>query len=225
MGSLPKTALLAGATGLIGSQLLLRLLEDTSYGKVIALSRKPMSIHHPKLEVRIVTLATLSEIAATLKADDWFCTLGTTIKQAGSQEAFRRVDYEYPMALGQQAVASGAQQYLIVTAIGASAASSIFYSMVKGEVERDLGLLPIPVIQLFRPSQLLGERKELRPGERWAGVLMKVINPLLRGPLRKYRAIRAEVVAAAMIKAANTQQHTSGIHVYEGDQIVRLGEK
>lgn len=224
MSSVPKTALLAGATGLIGSYLLPQLLENSSYDKVIVLSRKPLLINHPKVEVRIVTLDSLSEAASTLKADDWFCTLGTTIKAAGSREAFRRVDYEYPLALGQQAAVSGAKQFLIVTAIGASPGSSIFYSRIKGEVERDLRALSIPIVHLFRPSQLLGKRKELRRGERLASFLMKGLNPLLRGSLSKYRAIQAEVVASAMIYAVN-QPLLPGIHVYEGDQIVRWGVK
>lgn len=224
MSSLPKTALIAGATGLIGSYLLPQLLKDSRYDKVIALTRKPLPISHPKLDVRIVTLDTLAEAASTLTADDWFCTLGTTIKQAGSQEAFRRVDYEYPMVLGQQAAASGGQQFLIVTAIGSSAASSIFYSRVKGEVERDLSKLSIPSLHLFRPSLLLGKREEYRRGDRWAGLLMKGINPLLRGSLRKYRAIQGEVVASAMINAANKPK-ALGIHVYEVNQIVIESQK
>jgi uncharacterized protein YbjT (DUF2867 family) len=216
-----KTALLAGSTGLVGSRLLERLLQDPRYGHIIALSRSSLPIHHPKLEIMLVTLETIAEIAPDLKADDWFCALGTTIKQAGSQEAFRRVDYDYPLVLGQQAVASGAKQYLLVSSIGASLTSSIFYSRVKCEIERDLGALGILKIHLFRPSMLLGERKEERAGESVIAAIMKLMNFLLHGPLRKYRAIQADTVAAAMIAAAN-KTVADGVRIYEGDQITKL---
>jgi uncharacterized protein YbjT (DUF2867 family) len=217
-----KTALVAGSTGLIGSYLLNRLLEDSRYERVIALSRKPLPYTHPKLEVLTVTLDSLPQVATTLKADDWFCALGTTIKLAGTQEAFRRVDYDYPMALGIQAAATDAKQFLLVSAIGAKPTSSIFYSRVKGETERDLSALALPKLHLFRPSLLLGERAEHRGGERFWGILMKGLNPLLRGSFSKYKAIQGDTVAAAMIHAANTPSGP-GVHVYEGERMVKFG--
>ncbi|MCD9022663.1 oxidoreductase [Cohnella silvisoli] len=222
MASQPKTALVAGSTGLVGSCLLNRLLADPRYEKVIALARKPLAIIHPKLDVLAVTLDSLPQMAPTLKADDWFCALGTTIKLAGTQEAFRRVDYDYPLALGRQAAASGAKQFLIVSAIGASPASSIFYSRVKGEAERDLSSLSLPKLNLFRPSLLLGDRAEHRSGERLWGILMKGLNPLLVGSLGKYKSIRGDAVAAAMIQAANAPSEL-GVHVYEGKRLADLG--
>jgi uncharacterized protein YbjT (DUF2867 family) len=222
MSTSPKTALVAGATGLIGSYVLKSLLESSSYDRVIVLTRKPLSLNHPKLEEIMVTLDTMAEGVSSLKADDWFCTLGTTIKQAGSQEAFRQVDYEYPLLLGQQAADTYAQQFLIVTAFGSSASSSIFYSRVKGQLERELRALSLPILHLFRPSLLLGDREVKRGGERVAAVLMKGLNPLLVGPLRKYRAIQAEKVAAAMVREAN-RSHERGVQVYEGDRILQAG--
>jgi uncharacterized protein YbjT (DUF2867 family) len=219
-----KTALLAGSTGLIGSYLLKRLLADSRYDSVIALSRKALPISHPKLKVVAVSLDTLPDVAPTLEADDWFCALGTTIKQAGTQEAFRRVDYEYPLALGKQAAASGAGQFLLVSAIGATPSSSIFYSRVKGETEQELGAFKLPKLHLFRPSLLLGDRTEHRRGERLWSILMKGLNPLLLGSLHKYRAVQGDVVAAAMINAANAPSEL-GVHVYEGNQIVKRGTK
>lgn len=219
MASPSKTAIVAGSTGLIGSHILSQLLADARYGKVIALSRKALPISHPKLQIVAVTLDSLPDVAPTLKADDWFCALGTTIKQAGSQEAFRKVDYDYPLALGKQAAASGAEQFLLVSSIGASSASSIFYSRVKGEIERDLCQLGLPKLHVFRPSLLLGERTEHRRGEKLWGVLMKGLNPLLLGRFRKYRAIQAADVAAAMIRAAN-RHGKPGVHLYEGKQMV-----
>jgi uncharacterized protein YbjT (DUF2867 family) len=224
MNSQAKTALLAGSTGLIGSYLLKRLIADTRYDKVIALSRKALPISHPKLKVVAVSLDTLPDVMPTLEADDWFCALGTTIKQAGTQEAFRRVDYEYPLALGKQAAASGAGQFLLVSSIGATPSSSIFYSRVKGETEQELGALKLPKLHLFRPSLLLGDRAEHRRGERLWGILMKGLYPLLVGSLHKYRAVQGDVVAAAMINAANAPSEL-GVLVYEGNQIVKRGAK
>jgi nucleoside-diphosphate-sugar epimerase len=113
-----KTALLTGSTGLVGSQLLDRLIKDPRYGHIIALSCSLITIQHPKLEIKIAGSDTISEVASGIQADDWFSALGTTIKQAGSQEVFRRVDYDYPIILGRQAAASGAGQYLLVSALG-----------------------------------------------------------------------------------------------------------
>lgn len=220
MNSQAKTALLAGSTGLIGSYLLKRLIADSRYDRVIALSRKALPISHPKLKVVVVSLDTLPDVAPTLEADDWFCALGTTIKQAGTQEAFRRVDYEYPLTLGRQAAASGAGQFLLVSAIGATPSSSVFYSRVKGETEQELRSLKLPKLHLFRPSLLLGDRTEHRRGERFWGILMKGLNPLLLGSLHKYRAVQGDVVAAGMINAANAPSEL-GVHVYEGKEIIR----
>jgi uncharacterized protein YbjT (DUF2867 family) len=220
--SQPKTALVAGSTGLIGLCLLNRLTKDSRYERVIALSRRPLLYSHPKLTVLIVTLESLPQVAPTLKADDWFCALGTTIKLAGTQEAFRRVDYEYPLVLGMQAASSGSKQFLLVSSIGATPTSSIFYSRVKGETERDLSALAIPQLHLFRPSLLLGDRAEYRGGERFWGILMKGLNPILQGSLRKYRSIQGDTVAAAMIHAANVPSEP-GVHVYEGNLLAQLG--
>lgn len=222
MNSQAKTALLAGSTGLIGSYLLKRLIADSRYDRVIALSRKALPISHPKLKVVVVSLDTLPDVAPTLEAEDWFCALGTTIKQAGTQEAFRRVDYEYPLTLGRQAAASGAGQFLLVSAIGATPSSSVFYSRVKGETEQELRSLMLPKLHLFRPSLLLGDRTEHRSGERFWGILMKGLNPLLLGSLHKYRAVQGDVVAAGMINAANAPSEL-GVHVYEGKEIIRQG--
>jgi uncharacterized protein YbjT (DUF2867 family) len=221
MASLAKTALVAGSTGLIGQCLLRRLIHDQRYSRIVALTRRPLLISHPKLQVVTADLHVLSQAIRELQADDWYCAIGTTIKQAKSQEAFRSVDYEYPLALAKQAVSSGAAQFLLVSAMGASAESSIFYSRVKGEIERDLMALQLPKLHLFRPSLLLGERAELRRGELIGAIVMRGIHPLLFGPLRKYRAIEGDAVAAAMIKAANTD-HDPGIYVYPSDKIAQM---
>jgi len=218
MSSSSTTAAIAGASGLVGSCLLRRLLDDPGYGRVVSFVRKPLPISHPKLEQVEVTVDNLPGALADTAADDWYCALGTTIRTAGTREAFRRVDYDYPMALGRQAAASGGKRFLLVSAVGASASSSIFYSRVKGELERDLEKLGIPELHVFRPSLLLGERQEYRRGERFFGYAMKPLNPLLAGPLAKYKAVQADSVAAAMVRAARSDA-AAGMHLYEGKRL------
>ncbi len=153
-----RVALVAGSTGLIGSQLLELLLEDNGYSKVIALSRKPLSISHPKLE-NVVMEANELKNHNDLKADDVFCCLGTTIRQAKTKEAFRKVDFEYPVELARLLKVNGANQFLMVTALGADKHSKIFYNRVKGEVEDAISETGFTAIHIFRPSLLVGPRK------------------------------------------------------------------
>jgi uncharacterized protein YbjT (DUF2867 family) len=210
---------IAGASGLVGSQLLSLLLEDSQVTQVNALVRRPLSVTDPKLRQTLTTFE--DGLRAPLAVDAVFCTLGTTIKQAGSQEAFRRVDLDYPLSLAQQAADAGAKQYLIVTAVGADAHSRVFYNRVKGELEEALRKLSFPQgIHLFHPSLLLGHRNQPRLGERVASVLMRSTGPLFRGPLGRYRAIEASDVARAMRRASLSA--TPGVHVYEGETLFAL---
>ncbi|SDE37466.1 Uncharacterized conserved protein YbjT, contains NAD(P)-binding and DUF2867 domains [Paenibacillus sp. UNCCL117] len=203
-----KTAVVAGATGLVGRELVRQLLEQPSYCKVTVLVRRTTGLSHPKLSERQISFDRLEEELngerneGLLQGADVFCALGTTIKTAGSQEAFRRVDYEYPLALGRAARRGGAACYVIVSSLGADPQSRIFYSRVKGETERDLTALGLPRLVILRPSLLLGDRQEKRPGERAAAVLFKPLGTLMIGPLAKYRAIEARTVAIAMRLAA-----------------------
>lgn len=215
-----RTAWIAGATGLVGGQLLDQLLADPAYGRVIALGRRALDRSHAKLDARVVAFDQL-DLVDLPRPDEVYCTLGTTIRRAGSQDAFRRVDYDFVLALARRAVALGAGQFLVVTAIGASPRSRIFYSRVKGEVERDTAALPFRAVHVFRPSFLDGDRAESRPGERIGLAVFRVIAPLLVGPARKYRAIAAVTVARAMRSAALSG--ASGLRVYESDEIARLG--
>ena len=215
-----RTAWIAGATGLVGGQLLDRLLEDPTYGRVVSLGRRGLERAHLKLESKVVAFDQLDAVDLP-RADDVFCALGTTIRRAGSQQAFRRVDYDYVMALARRAVETGAAQFLVVTAIGASPRSRVFYSRVKGEVERDVAALPFRAVHVFRPSFLTGERAENRPLERLGIPLFRAIGPLLVGPLRRYRAIAGATVARAMRSAALAG--VSGLRVYESDEIERMG--
>lgn len=215
-----RNALIAGATGLVGKHLLSMLLNSNDYKKVYVLSRQPLDEEHPKLEEVIIDFDRLPEQELPA-ADDVFCCLGTTMKKAGSKEAFRQVDFVYPYELARKARESGAEQYLLISAMGANRGSFFFYNRVKGEVEEGISRLPgYKSISIFRPSLLFGEREEKRLGEGIAGKLMQFIKPLMIGPLRKYRGIHARTVANGMLKTA--QQKPRGVHVYESEEIKPL---
>ncbi|MBL7843828.1 MAG: oxidoreductase [Cyclobacteriaceae bacterium] len=209
-----RTALLAGSTGLIGKQLLELLLEDSHYTVVKAISRKPLDIQHAKLQNIVADLNTLTEHHDQLKADDVFCCLGTTIKQAGSQAAFRQVDYEYPLELARLTKNQGATQYLIITALGSDAKSGIFYNRVKGEVEQAIDAVGFDSYHIFRPSLLLGERTEKRAGEGAATVVYKALGFMI--PL-KYKAIDSAKVARAMLHFA--KQNSKGKFIHESKEL------
>lgn len=211
-----KTALIAGATGLIGSQLLPLLLNSERYAKVIVVGRRALPQQHPKLVQVVTDLGDLEKMRLQLIADDVYCCLGTTLRQAGSKEAFYQVDYSYVVALAALAASNFASQFLVVSSLGADADSGIYYSRVKGEMEATVKELPFRAVHIFRPSLLLGNRQPPRLGEQLAGTLLAVLRPLLLGPLRKYRAVGAGTVAAAMLAAAEDEgggvkAHESGV--------------
>lgn len=219
MGS--KTALVAGATGLVGGELVKLLLEAPEYGGVTALVRRPLAVNHARLEQVMVDFAALDRFRERFRVDDVFCCLGTTIKKAGSQEAFRQVDLEYPAAMARLAREEGARQFLIVTATGADPRSGIFYNQVKGQAEEAIRAAGLPAVHIFRPSLLLGRRQERRPGEQFATAVSRVIPWV--GPLKRYRPIEAKVVAAVMCRAA--QAGAAGVHTYESGRIAELGRQ
>ncbi|PYY06676.1 MAG: oxidoreductase [Acidobacteria bacterium] len=216
---MPKSALIAGSTGLVGSDCLQFLLASPEYASVTALVRKGSGISHPKLLEQLVDFESLGNFPGS---DDVFCALGTTIKKAGSQPAFRRVDLEYPLLLAERSLTAGAKQFLLVSSVGANAKSGNFYLHTKGELEDALQRLPFVSLHIFRPSFLVGERKEKRTGEHLGMVLAEALKFTMVGALRKYRSIRAATVAQAMVKAAALGN--TGVHIYEHDDILRLAE-
>jgi uncharacterized protein YbjT (DUF2867 family) len=217
-----RTALLAGATGLVGGHCLERLLAEPAYTRVITLGRRPLDRADPKLEQRVVELNRLGVVGFEFpRAADVFCCLGTTLKQAGSEAAFRQVDFTFVVSLASLALGACAQQFLLVSSLGASPTSRIFYSRVKGETEAAVSALPFEGRQIFRPSILVGERSEHRRGESIGVAVMRGTAFAMVGPLRKYRPIGAATVAEAMVRVA--LRAPRGIHVYESDEIERLG--
>lgn len=209
-----KKALIAGATGLVGSFVLEQLLEDNRYAAIIAVTRTPLNIQHVRLHNVVTDFDHLDDVALQLSADDVFCCLGTTIRRAGSQQAFRKVDFEYPLQLAKLTLGNGARKFLHVSALGADASSRIFYNRVKGETEEALRSTGFPALHIFRPSLLLGPRAEQRAAEDAAKWFYRIFGWLI--PLR-YKAIHAHTVARAMLHYAHQPQ--TGIFVHESGEM------
>jgi uncharacterized protein YbjT (DUF2867 family) len=192
---MPK-ALLLGATGLVGRELLALLLEDDRYASVAVVARRSTGTTHPKLVEHIFDLDEMESHPEAFVADDVFCALGTTIKVAGSQERFRAVDFEMPLRAARLARECGASHYLLVSSLGADPHSRIFYTRVKGELEQELVKLGFPSLTIARPASLLGDRTEHRPGE---AVVLRLswLFPTA------YKPIQGRTVARALVAAAH----------------------
>lgn len=214
-------AWLVGATGLVGHTLLDALLAEPRVEQVTAIVRRPLERAHPKLEALTVDFERLEHELEGRTATVGFCCLGTTIKKAGSEPAFYRVDHDYPLAFGRACKAAGVRKLLVVTALGADPASGIFYNRVKGEVERDLEALGVPELHVLRPSLLLGERSERRPAEALAMAMAKPLSALMVGPLAKYRAIPGASVARRMLALALDPAPRGPLTIHESEAIAR----
>ena len=215
----PPIAVVAGATGLVGRACLDHLCASNRYRKIVALARRPIDRCATTLEVRLVDFSRLDEIDPG-PVDVAFCALGTTIATAGSREAFRRVDHDCTLAFARFASRGGARRFVLVSSVGADASSSNFYLRVKGEVEDALRGMPFEVVAILRPGLLLGDRTESRPGEAVARAVAPLFNPLLVGPLAKYRSVSADRVAAAMVAAAESDRR--GTYMLDVPEIERL---
>lgn len=205
-----RTAVIAGATGLVGGQLLDLLLEDGTWDQVVSVGRRRLERRHPRLEQQVVSFADLDSLSP---CTDVFSCLGTTIKKAGSQDAFRAVDHDAVVALADAAYRAGAKRFLHVTALGASPHSRIFYNRVKGETERDVAASGVPTTVAFRPSVIDGERAERRPSERLTLAAMRTVGPVLG----RYRPTPVATIAAAMVNEAKAD--APGHRVVEPQQM------
>jgi uncharacterized protein YbjT (DUF2867 family) len=203
-----KTALIAGGTGLIGSQLLQLLLESDRYDKVIAITRKELPIHKKLISIQ-VNPANFGKVDTTARIDDVYCCLGTTMAKARSKEKFYQIDFTFPVSLAKNALTQGAQQYLLVSALGADKDASIYYNKVKGEVEAAIAALKYTTFHVFRPSLLLGPRIEKRSGEDAAKFFYKVFGFLIP---TKYKGIESIKVANAMLHFASQEKKGHFIH-------------
>ena len=215
-----QIAIVTGATGLVGSSLLTQLLEDPYFTKVISISRRDSGIKHTKLSQYIGPLDDPEFLKTNIKGDILFCCLGTTIKKAGSKEAFKRVDLEIPVLMGKIALENQVSAICVVSSIGANANGSNFYLRTKGEMENAILNLGFKKTTIVRPSMLLGNRKEFRFGEEIGKLVMIPSNYLLFGRYKKYRAIKAETVARAMIIIQ--KKNISG-RIFESDQLEKYG--
>lgn len=228
MGVTARNILLAGASGLVGSLTLRRLLGDTRrVGAVFAPSRRALAISDPRLVVPIIDFtapASDAAIAAAIaghphgRLDAYLCCLGTTIGTAGSREAFIAVDRELVLRLAQIAFDHGARHAVLVSSVGASRQSGNFYLRVKGEVEDALEAIGFTRLDLMQPGLLLGARGERRPGEALAQKLAPLANPLLLGKLRRYRGIDADALAAAIVSLLEHPQPGQYSHQYDAIQ-------
>jgi uncharacterized protein YbjT (DUF2867 family) len=218
-----RTALMLGGSGLVGRFCLNALLGDPIYERVLSISRRELPhASNSKLTQKIVPFDDLSSLnSLTLpQVDDVFCALGTTIRKAGSQAEFRRVDLAVPVAIAQQAVKSGAQQFILVSSVGADPRSKNFYLRIKGEVEQAVTSSLFKAVHILRPSLLLGVRGESRPGETIAIGAARVFQFLCVGLLRRYHPIPAIKVGQAMVAAAKSGRQ--GTNVYEYDGIIAI---
>ena len=218
-----KTALVIGSSGLIGSHLVIQLLSNPNFEKVIVFNRRPCLILHPKIEEHIIDFNNLKAIEPYVKGDVMFCTMGTTIKKAGSKEAFRLVDVVYPEQFAEMALHNQVKQFLIISSLGADLHSNNFYLKTKGEIETFLQNSAFKSVSILRPSLLLGDRKEFRLGEKIASYVLPVLSLFLIGPFKKYRAIEAKTVAKAMLEIA--LQNKSGFNIYPSDELQTIGNK
>ena len=207
-----RTALLIGATGLTGGLLLPLLLASNAYSSITIYVRRTTGIKHVKLKELVVDFDTLD---TAVEADDVFCCLGTTIKIAKTKKAFEKVDLHYRLKIAAIQQKAGSKQFLVVSAMGANAGSSIFYSRIKGLMEDGLKAIGFNALYIFRPSFIVGDRKEERHSEKIGISIFKFIAPLLIGPLKNYKPVKAADIAASMLAHALRDQN--------GNQLILSG--
>jgi uncharacterized protein YbjT (DUF2867 family) len=210
------SVLLVGATGLVGRECLRLLLADSGFGRIIVVTRRPLSpdVRSPKLETHVIDFDHLNEYDELFNVDAIMCALGTTIRQAGSRTRFRTVDYEYPLAFARLGRRHACEHFLVVSALGANTRSRYFYNRVKGDLEDALRGLGYPRLTIVRPSLLLGPRAELRLGEEVAKRVTRWLGPLVP---RAYKPVEAHAVAQTLVRAA--REHGNGVRVIESAEI------
>lgn len=212
-----QTAVVIGATGMIGEALVQKLIADENFNKIRLLVRRPLTYNEPKVEIVVVNFDDPAQIAEKLgSGDSLFCCVGTTrAKVKNDKTAYRKVDLDIPVNFGKQGLTNGFKNFLLVSAIGADQTSGNFYLQLKGSAENRLRKMSYPALHILQPSLLMGKRKEFRLGEKIAQALMPVFSVFLAGKLEKYKPIQADEVARAMVQAAKSQQQGTFVYRYK----------
>jgi uncharacterized protein YbjT (DUF2867 family) len=213
-------AIIVGASGLIGSKLLNILLNSNGYDEVLSIARKKTRVTNTKLTQLVIDFDHLDNYAQSITGNALFCCLGTTKKQTPNLTDYRKIDHDYPVKLAEIALKNGVEQYHLVSSMGANAKSSSFYLKMKGDTEEDLKKVDLNSLFVYQPAMLIGHRKKARTGEWLMFGLMKLIDPLLLGSLKKYRSIPAQTVAMAMFK--QSLKNKTGVFTYTSDKIKQL---
>lgn len=211
-----RSALLAGASGFVGGYVLEALLQAPDIGRIFAISRRPLGREHPRIANRIVQFDKLQAQLQGLSCQVALCCLGTTLREAGSEQAFRQVDVDYVLSFAAAAKAAQVQRFIVVSSAGADPGSRNFYLRTKGEMEAGLVALGFPALDIFQPALLLGWRRQTRPLELLARLAMPLLNPLLFGTREQYRGIPARTVAAAMVAATRSVRKGLQRYTYAG---------
>ena len=215
-----KTAIILGATGLTGDILLKKLLIDQRYDKIKIFTRKPLRLENKKVTEILCNLLELDNYKENFFGNEVFCCIGTTTKKTPDKELYKKIDYGIPVSAAKLCIDNGIKTFAVMSSMGANAKSSIFYNRTKGEMEQAVLELNIENTYILRPSMIGGNRNEFRIAEKIGSILMKVLNPIFIGTLRKYRIIDADIIANAMIELANNDADEQ---IIESDQIYRMG--
>lgn len=218
-----KVVLVAGGSGFVGNLVLDILLDAPDIGRVFAVTRRPLAREHPRLANRIAQFERMESQLKGLTCHAALCSLGTTLRQAGSQQAFRQVDIDAVLAFAKTAKSAQAQRFVVVSSAAADPQSKNFYLRTKGEMEEALSTLGFASLDILQPSVLLGWRRELRPAELAASIVMPLVNPFLTGKRQLYRGIPARTVAAAMVGAMRSGRRGVQRYTYPGiESLARL---
>ena len=217
-----KTAIILGATGLTGGKLLRYLLQDKRYQKIKLFSRSTVNLSHPKLEEHLGDLTDMYQFEEDFKADELFCCIGTTKSKTPNKEVYKKIDYGIPKNAAELGKRNGVKTFIVISALGADSGSSVFYNRTKGEMEQAVLKAGITKTHILQPSLIGGEREEKRLGEWIFKRIFKILNVVMIGPLKKYRSIKPDTIAKAMVWLANNDNDKIRV---ESDEIEEIAQK
>lgn len=222
VNKMERKALVLGGTGLVGREVVRLLSAEGSLSRIVLGVRRAPKELPPRANAEEIDYEALDHYPDLFKVDEVYCCLGTTIKTAGSRDAFRRVDFDYVAAAAGLSASNGVQAVAVVSALGADKNSFVFYNRVKGEMEAEVAAAGVPSTIIVRPSLLIGHRAEVRTGEEIGAALGRTFGGLFLGPLRRYKPIEAETVARAMIRLV--RENRTGLRIVESDELSDIGK-